>query len=96
MRPDDETDYRDADARSRDEVVAKNRFAGESGDDFTDYTHGRQNHDVYGRMRVKPEQVLEQNRIAAVGRIEEAHVEHSLQARQQQSDGDDRSAQDKN
>ena len=94
MRPDDEADHRDADTGSGDEVVAKNRFAREGGNDFADHAHGRQNHDVHGRMRVEPEQVLEQNRIAAVGRVEKAEVKHSFQAGEQQGDGDDRSAQD--
>jgi len=62
VRPDDEPDHRDANTGSRDEVITKNRFAGEGRNDFADHAHGWKNHDVYGRMRVEPEKVLEQNR----------------------------------
>ena len=63
------------DARKRDEGIAEDAFAREAGDDLADHAHARQNHDVDGRVRVEPEQVLEQDRIAAVGRIENADVQ---------------------
>ena len=94
VRPDEEADDRDSDARSCDKGVAKNGFAGEGRDDFADYAHRRKNHDVHGRVRVKPEQMLEKNRIATQGGIEEAQVEHALKAGEEQGNGDDGSAED--
>ena len=37
--------------------------------------HGGHDHDVDGRVRVDPEHVLEENGVAALGRIKEAHTE---------------------
>jgi hypothetical protein len=48
--------------------------------DFADDAHAGQNHDVDRRMRVEPEHVLEQNGIAADGRVEDADVKAALQA----------------
>src|SRR5262249_7463681 len=96
MRPNDEAYDCNADAGRSDETVAKNRFADECGNDFRNYTHRWKNHDVHGRMRIEPEQVLEQNRVAAVSRIKEAEMEHALETCEQQRDGDDRSAENHN
>src|SRR4029077_12254785 len=68
--------------------------AREGGDDFADDAHGRQNHDVDSGMGIKPEQVLEENGVAAELGIEEAQVEHALHAGEEQGDGDHRSAED--
>src|SRR5277367_1154016 len=94
MRPDEEADDGNGDTRCGDERVTKNRFAGERGNDFADHTHGRQNHDVHGRMGVKPEEVLEENRVAAESRVEEAEVQAALETDEEERDGDDRSAED--
>ena len=40
---------------------------GEGGDDLGDDPHGRQYHDVYGRMRIDPEEVLVEHRVASAG-----------------------------
>ena len=40
-----------------------------------DHAHGGQNHDVNGRVRIEPEQVLEQNGIAAKARVEDADMQ---------------------
>ena len=95
VRPDEEPDHRDGDTRAGDEGVSEDGFAREGRNDFADHTHGRKNHDVHGRVRIKPEQVLEQDGIAAQRRIEEAQVKHALQAGEQQRDGDYRRAQNK-
>src|SRR5262249_61310026 len=44
-------------------------------------------------MRIKPEEVLEQNRIAAVSRIKESEVEHALKAGEEKREGDNRRAE---
>src|SRR5882762_478228 len=92
--PDKEADYGDGDTGASDKRIAKDGLAGEGGNDFADNAHGGQNHDVDGRMRVKPEQVLEENGVAAELRIEEAEVKHALHAGEQQSDGDHGRAED--
>ena len=43
--------------------------------EFAHHAHARQNHDVHGGVRIEPEQMLEQERIAADGRIEDADVQ---------------------
>ena len=48
-------------------LVAEQRLAAEGRDDVGDHAHGRQDHDVHGRVRVEPEQVLPQQRLAAAG-----------------------------
>src|SRR6266404_3906509 len=81
--PNEEADYGDGDTGAGDKRIAKDGLAREGWDDFADDAHGRQNHDVDGRMRVKPEQVLEENGVAAKLRIEEAEVKHALHASEQ-------------
>src|SRR5882762_7946318 len=92
--PDKEADYGDGDAGAGDKRIAKDGLAREGGNDFADDAHGRQNHDVDGGMGVKPEQVLEENRVAAKLGVEEAQVKHALHASEQQSDGDYGCAED--
>ena len=55
--------------------------------------HARQDHDVHGRVRVEPEEVLEEHRVAAERRIEDADVEHALHDQQQQRDAEHRRRQ---
>ncbi len=52
-----------------------------------------QNHDVDRGVRIEPEQVLEQQRIAAAGGIEDAQVERTFEDHQQQRDRQHRRAQ---
>ena len=65
MAPDDEAQAGDAGDRVDHRPVAEQRLAGEGGDDVGDHAHRRQDHDVDGRVRVEPEQVLPQQRSAA-------------------------------
>ena len=74
--------------------VAEHGLAAERRHQLADHAHGRQHHDVHRRMRIEPEQVLEQHRIAAARRIEEAEVEHPLRGDEQRGYGDDRRAED--
>ncbi len=62
--------------------------------DLADDPHRREDHDVDRRMGVEPEQMLEEHRIAAEGRVEDAEVQHPLGRHQQHGDGDDRRPQD--
>src|SRR6266853_1998768 len=94
VRPNEEADDGDGDTGAGDKGIAKDRLAREGGNNFADYPHGRQNHDVNGGMGVKPEQMLEENGVAAKLRIEEAQVKHALHAGEQQSDSDHGRAED--
>src|SRR5579872_3797545 len=78
VSPDQETENRDGHARKSHETVAEDALLGEDRDHLADHSHGRQHHDVDGRMRVKPEEVLEEDGIAAAGRVENADVEGPL------------------
>src|SRR5208282_5963949 len=95
VSPDEETDHGNRHAGKRHEAVAENTLAREAGDELADYAHARQNHDVDGRVRIKPEQVLKQNRVAANRRVEDADVKQALKTQQENGDGDDRRAEDK-
>ena len=93
MSPHQEPEHCDGNTRKCNKFVAEYRLSGETGDQLAHDAHARQNHDVDGRMRVEPEQVLKQNRIAAEGRIEDSGVQEALEAEQQDRDGEDRSTQ---
>ena len=90
MGPDQEADERDRQACEGDKVIAKHTLAREAGDHFTDDAHARQHHDVDGRVRVEPEHVLEQHRVAAQGRVKDSHAKDALNAHQQQRDREHR------
>ena len=93
MSPYQKSDERNGEAGKRHERVAEYALACVSSNQFAHHTHPRQDHDVNGRMRVEPEQVLEKNGISANGRIENAHVPDSLDSNQYQSDRQNRSGQ---
>ena len=84
----------DGQAREGDEAVAEDVLPREAGDELRDDAHPRQHHDVDGRVRVEPEQVLEEHRIAADRRVEDADAQHALEGEQQDRDRDDRRPQD--
>ncbi len=63
--PDDEAQPGDPGDGEDHRLVAEEGLAGEGRDDVRDHPHRRQDHDVDRRVRVEPEQVLEQERAAA-------------------------------
>ena len=69
--------------------VAENRPVREGRNDFGDGAHGRQDHDVDRRMRVDPEKMLIEERIAPLGRIEHSDPEQAFRNDQKQRDPDD-------
>src|SRR5579862_7203436 len=93
MAPHQEPDDRDAETGTGDEGITENTLAREAGHQFANHAHARKNHDVNGGVRIEPEHVLEQDRIAADSGVENADMEGSLQAHQRESNGDDRSAE---
>ena len=93
VAPDQEPDQHDGQAGERDGLVTKGPLAGQAGDDFAGHAEGRQNLDVNHRVGVEPEQVLEEDRIAAQGRIEDANAQNALDAQQHQRDRQHRRGQ---
>src|SRR4029077_1238933 len=83
MRPNQEADDRDGDTGAGDERVAEDRFARVSRNDLADHAHGRKNHDVHGGVRIEPEEMLKEDRIATESWIEEAEMKHALEANEQ-------------
>src|SRR5579863_341409 len=94
VSPDQETDYGDGHTGERHKAVAENALAGKAGDELADYAHARKNHDVHGGMRIEPEQVLEENRVAADRGVKDANVEQPLEAEKEEGDGDNRRSED--
>ena len=78
VAPDQEAEHGDGDAREGDEAVAEDVLAGEARDQLADHAHGRQDHDVDGGVGVEPEEVLEEHRVAAERRVEDADAEGAL------------------
>ncbi len=79
--------------RDNDCLVAKGWLAREDRNDVGDHSHAWQHHDVDCRVGVNPEQVLEHDRIAALGRVKEAGAEDPLGEEHGNGDADDRSGE---
>jgi hypothetical protein len=63
-------------------------------DDLADDRHARQDHDVDGRVRVEPEEVLERAPGRRRARVEDADAERALDDEQQQRDREHRRRED--
>jgi hypothetical protein len=74
MTPDQKADHRDRHAGEGDEGVAEDPFPGKAGDQLADHTHAGQDHNVDGRMRIEPEQVLIEQGVTAQPGVEDANV----------------------
>ena len=72
VNPNDAAESGDNRRGNSDKVVAEEGFAGVDGEEFGKNAENWQDDDVDGRVGVEPEEVLVENRIAALGRIEEA------------------------
>ena len=76
VAPDQEADERDGDERERDRACSRRSSCGEkTGMSSVMIAMPGHDHDVDGRVRVEPEEVLEQHRVAAERRVEDADVE---------------------
>jgi hypothetical protein len=101
VRPDHEADAADRHHGIGHAEIAEHRFARERRHDLTDHAEAGQDENVDFRMAEEPEQMLEQQRIAAALRIEEGGAEVAVgeqhgdgagqhrQRQQQQEDGDE-------
>ena len=78
--PDQETPKSDGKAGIGDEAVAENMLVTHRGNHFADDAHRWQDHDVHGRVRIEPEEVREEHRVASQFGIENADVHRPLRA----------------
>ena len=76
--------------RERHQPVAEDRLPAEHGYDLADDPEAGQHHDVDGRVRVEPEDVLVPEHVAAVVRVEEVGVHHAVEHREELRAGDER------
>ena len=84
VSPHQKAEDRDGKAGIADERVAKRTPPRKTGDDLADHPQPRQHHDVNRRMRIEPEQMLEQDRVAPQLGIENADAQAALHENQQQ------------
>ena len=66
MPPDQEPIHGNCQRGGSHEPVAEDLLPGKGGDHFADDAHRRKDHNIDGRVGIKPEQVLEEERIAAM------------------------------
>ena len=85
VRPHDEADAADGDHGIGHAEIAEHRLLREGRDDLADHAEARQDQDVDFRVAEEPEQVLEQDRIAAAFGREEGGAEVAVG--QQHGDG---------
>ena len=90
VRPDREPEHQDRQQRERHQAVAEDRLARLGGDDLRDDPEARQHHDVDGRVRVEPEDVLVGDHVAALRRVEEVRVQRAVDQDQELRAGDER------
>ena len=77
-----------------DKTIAKDPLARKTGNHLADHAHAGQDHDVNRGVRVEPEEMLKQHRIAPDARIENTHAPDTLHGHEQQGNGQHRRGQD--
>ena len=95
VRPDDETDHADGDHCIGHAEIAEDRLLRECRDDVADHTEARQNQNIDFRMAEEPEQVLEQEWIAAARTIKENRAEIAVRQQHRYRTGKDGQGQQK-
>ncbi len=93
VAPHEEADDRDRNRGPGDELVAEHAFPRERRDNLAHHPEPGQDHDVNRRVRVEPEQVLKQQRVAAQRRVEHADAKDALEQQQHHSHGQHRRRQ---
>ena len=94
VAPDEEAQQGDRHRRESDGAVAEDPLPAERADQLGDDPEAGQDHDVDGGVAVEPEEVLEEDRVAAEGRVEDADLEHALEEEEQHRDPDHGRGQD--
>src|SRR5438876_5331377 len=87
VSPNKKTEHGNGQTRERYKRIAENVLSRKVGNQFTYYTHAGKYHDVDGRMRVEPEEVLEKHRVTPHCRIEDSHMGQPLESQKQDRDG---------
>ncbi len=78
MAPDQEADDGNRQTGEGNPLVAEEGLAGEDGQQFADNAQAGQHEDIDRRVGVEPEEMLEENRVAAHRRVKEAHAQCAL------------------
>jgi len=93
MAPYEKSEHRDCHAGEGNKLVPEYLVPGKSRDKLAHHSHCRQHHYVNRRVRVKPEEMLKQQRIAAIFGVENAKVRQALERNHRKRDRQDRSPQ---
>ena len=88
VAPDEEADHRDGEEGRDHHRIAEDAAPREAGDDLRHHAHAGQQHDVDGRVRVEPEHVLEDDRVAAPRGVEQPQPEEPLGHHHQERGGE--------
>ena len=96
MRPDEKAEDGDAENGESHGLIAEDALAREAAYDLADDAHAGENHDVDGGVRVEPEEMLKEERIAAESGIEDPEVKETLKGDEHDGDGDDGRAENLN
>ena len=94
VRPHEHAEERDARRGRRDRLVAEDRLAGEHRQHLGEDPERRQHEDVDLGVAEEPEQVLPQQRRAALGRVEEVRPEVAVQQQHRDRGGQRRERED--
>ena len=86
VTPDEEAEHCDRDTRVSDEVVAKDFFSREAGYQLADHAHAGEDHDVDRRVRIEPEEMLKEQRIATERGIKNADTESAFERHEREGD----------
>lgn len=87
--PDEEAEDCDGNRGEGNGGVTEDALAAEAGDDLGDDSHRGQDHDVDRGVRIEPEEMLEEKRVASERGIEDANVNQPLQGNEDDGDGYD-------
>src|SRR5664280_268886 len=93
MSPDKISNKCNRNAGGYNEFITEYCLVTECGNNFRNCSHGRQDHNIYGRMTVSPEQMLIKKRISTQCRIKKSNMQCSFGNDHEQGNTDNRSGQ---
>ena len=96
VSPHDESKHSNRHRGECNELVTKDALLTIRSDYFVDNAHRGENHDVNRRVRIEPEQVLEQNRISTNLRREDSKAKRTFNDDKRECDSHDRCAKHDN
>src|SRR5262245_60890063 len=86
MPPHQEAEDGDREAGKPDHAITKRPLSTKTGNDLAHHSHAWQDHDVDCGVRIKPEQMLKQHRVASQLWIKDADVQPTFHSDQEQRD----------